>query len=448
MSPARNIPLSALLVLFLLPARSTMAGPALTIYSRDLGLVRERRAFDLQGPRDTLRLPDVSERLDFSSVRLVPAGGPRVTRLAYRFDVATGDGLIERALGDRVRVASRGDRVTEGALLAADGSWLVVRSDDGGVSTLARSAVEEVRLAKPPGDMSLRPTIEAVVEGGRKGRVEAELSYLTAGLSWTAEHTLVRSGESGATWSTAVTVENATGQEFRDAALKLVAGDLRREAPLSPMPRRMEAMMGVAAAEKADLSEESFADYHLYTLDRPATLRDRESQALTMLEPHAVKVAPRYLYRGGASGVAAQVLIENTSATGLGVPLPGGRVRVYETDAAGGLQLTGEARIGHTAEGEKITLDVGTAFDLAAERREVYNKRITDREREVQVEVKLRDRKKTDVSIVVEEGVAADNEVMQSSHPYTRKDATTLQFTLPVPAGKETVLSYTVRVRY
>ncbi|MEK7331420.1 MAG: DUF4139 domain-containing protein, partial [Candidatus Eisenbacteria bacterium] len=332
--------------------------------------------------------------------------------------------------------------------VAADGSWLVVRSDDGGVSTLARSAVEEVRLAKPPGDMSLRPSIEAVVEGGRKGRLEAELSYLTAGLSWSAEHTVVRAGESGATWSAAVMVDNATGHEFRDAALKLVAGELRRETPVSPMPRRMEAMMGVAAAEKADLSEESFADYHLYTLDRPATLRDRESQTLTMLEPRAVKVTPRYLYRGGASGVAAQLVVENSTAAGLGVPLPGGRVRVYEADPAGALQLTGEARIGHTAEGEKITLEVGTAFDLAAERREVYNKRITDREREVQVEVKLRDRKKTDVSIVVEEGVARDNEVLNSSHPYTRKDASTLQFTLPVPAGKETVLSYTVRVRY
>ena len=208
-------------------------------------------------------------------------------------------------------------------------------------------------------------------------------------------------------------------------------------------------MMGVAAAEKsADLSESGFAEYHLYTLDRPATLRDRESQSLTMLEPRTVKVTPRYLYRGGASGVAAQLLLQNTAANGLGVPLPGGRVRVYEADATGAIQLSGETHLAHTAEGEKLTIDVGTAFDLAAERREVYNKRITDREREVQVEVKLRDRKQTEVSIVVEESAGGDSEVLTSSHPYTRKDANTLQFVLPVPAGKETVLTYTVRVRY
>jgi hypothetical protein len=159
-------------------------------------------------------------------------------------------------------------------------------------------------------------------------------------------------------------------------------------------------------------------------------------------------VAPRYLYRGGARGVASQLIIENTAAAGLGLPLPAGRVRVYEADAGGSLQFTGEMRIAHTPEGEKLTLETGTAFDLAAERREVYNRRISDREREYAVEIKLRNRKKSDVSILVEEPAAGDHEVLKSSHPATRKDANTLQFSLPVAPGKEAVLSYTLRVRY
>lgn len=443
MSPARLI-----LLLALFPA-SAAAGPAVTVYPQDLGFVRETRSLELRAARDTVRLADISERLDFSSLRLVPEGGARITRLAYRFDVASGDGLIERARGNRVRVASKGDRVTEGTLIAADGSWLVVRADDGAVSTLSRQTVEEVRLAKPPADMSLRPVVEAVVEGGKKGRVDADLSYLTGGLSWSAEHTLVRTSETTAMWSANVTVDNATGRDFRDATLKLVAGQPHRAGSARPpMAMARGEVMMMAQEKSADLSEESFADYHLYTLDRPATLRDRESQALTMLEPKSIKTTPRYIYRGGSGGVMAQLLVENTSAAGPGAALPGGRVRVYQADAAGALQFTGESRIGHTAEGEKITLDVGTAFDLAAERREVSNKRITDREREVQVEIKLRNRKKTDVTILVEESVAGDHEVLKSSHPSTRKDANTLQFTLPVAAGKEVVLSYTVRLRY
>ena len=429
-------------------ASRAAAGTALTVYSQDLGFVRESRTLELTGARDTLRLPDVGERLDFSSVRLVPAAGARVARLAYRFDAASGDAVIDRARGSRVRVSSRGDRVTEGTLIAADGTWLVVRADDGSVSTLSRPAVEEVRLAKPPGDMLLRPTLEAVIEGGRKGRQDAELSYLIGGLSWSAEHTLVRTGESQATWSAAVEVDNSSGREYRGATLKLVAGEPRREPGQVPMPVARAADALMMAESKAAMSEASFADYHLYTLDNPVSLRDRESQSFTMLAPRTVKVTPRYLFRGGARGVSSQLVIENSAAAGLGVPLPGGRVRVYEADASGALQLTGEARIAHTAEGEKMTLDVGTAFDLAAERREVYNRRLSDREREYQIEIKLRDRKKADVTIVVEEPVSGDPEVVSSSSPASRKDANTLQFTLPVAAGKETVLTYTLRVRY
>jgi hypothetical protein len=424
------------------------ASPALTIYSRDLGLVRETRTLD-GAAGDTVRISDVPERIDFSSVRLVPEGGARVSHLAYRWDVASGDALIESAHGHRVKVRSRGDRVVEGTLVAADGGWLVVRSDDGAILTLARSAVEEVRLATPPASLSLRPTLEAVVEGARRGRTEAELSYLTGGLSWSAEHVVVRRGENTAVWSANVTIQNTTGRSFENAAVRLVAGEPRRDQPMpQPMMGRAVAL-DMAQEKSADLSEQTFSEYHLYTLDRPATLRDREEQSFTMITPHTIHVTPIYLYRGGDSrGVMSQMELVNSSSAGLGVPLPGGRVRIYEADPSGALQFTGETRIAHTPEGEKLTLEMGAAFDLAAERRELESHRISDREREYSVEIKLRNRKKTAVSIRVLENVGGDFEVTKKTHEFTRKDAGTIQFDVPVAAGKEVVVGYTVRVRY
>ena len=427
------------------------AGPSVTVYTRDLGLVREQRTLTLTSARDTVRLTDVPENIDFASVRLVPEGGSRVTRLAYRFDVINGDALIENARGRRVRVSGRDNRVTEGALLSADGSWLVVRADDGALSTLARGQVDEVRLAEPPSGLSLRPTLEAVLEGGRAGRVDAELSYLTGGLSWDAEHTVVRRGEGAARWGTSVTVINTTGRTWENAELKLVAGDPRRTQP-RPMPMTMmraqaEGMQKMA--DGADLSEEAFAEYHLYSLGRPATLRDRETQSLTMLDPRDIKVTPRYVYRSGdPRGVASVLEIVNAKDAGLGVPLPAGRVRFYEADASGALQFTGETRIGHTAVDEKMTLEVGTAFDLAAERKEAYNNRISDHEREYQVVIELRNRKANDVVIRVEENVGGDIEVTKKTHDFTRKDANTLVFNVPVPKGQKVTLSYTARVRF
>lgn len=437
----------ACVVLLLAWSAAHAASPALTVYSRDLAFVREGRTLALKGGSDTLQLAGVPDRIDFASARLIPSGSARATRLAYRLDAASGNELIDRARGARVRVTLRGDRALEGTLVAADDAWLTVRSDDGSVTTASRAAVEDVRIAGPSGELRLGPTLEAVIEGGKPGSLEAELDYLTGGFSWSAEHTVVRSGETEATWSTTVVIENTSGREYRDARVRLVAGEPRREGVPPPVPMARGLQMS-AAEEKVDLTEQAFSEYHLYTLDRPATLRDRERQSLTMLAPRAIHVTPRYLVRGGVSGVAAQLEIENRSAAGLGVPLPSGRVRFYERDAVGELHWTGESRIAHTAEDEKLTLDVGTVFDLAMERREVFNRRISDREREMEIEVKLRNRKKTNVTIVVEEPVAGDHEIVKKSHEYTHKDANTLRFEIPVAAGKEAVLDYVVRVRY
>jgi len=409
--------------------------PSLTVYTSDLGLVREAPLLDLAGSRDTVRLTEIPARLDFSSVRLLPADG-RVTRLAYRYDVENGDRMIESARSSRVRVQSRGERVTEGTLLSADGNWIVVRGDDGGISTLSRAAVEELRLVKPPATLSTRPTLEAVIEGGRKGRTSAELTYLTGGLSWSAEHVLVREGENAGRWSASVTIENTCGRDFADADLKLVAGEPSRTGAPAPIPRR-GVLMDMAALEAPDLSEQTFSEYHLYTLGRTATLRDRETQSLTMIEPKAVKLTPRYLFRGGdGRGVMAQLELINSAAAGPGVPLPAGRARIYEADPSGDRQLIGEATIRHTPVDEKLTLDVGLAFDLAAERRQVDERRISDRERQYTVEVKLRNRKKSAVVMTAK------------THDFVMKDANTLRFEVPVAAGAESVLRYTARVRY
>ena len=90
---------------------------------------------------------------------------------------------------------------------------------------------------------------------------------------------------------------------------------------------------------------------------------------------------------------------------------------------------------------------MGTAFDLAAERAMISSRRISNTEREYAVRIKLRDRKKSDVTIVVQESVGGDTEITQKTHEFTRKDANTIEFTIPVKAGQEVVLEYTARVR-
>jgi hypothetical protein len=422
---------------------------AMTIYSHDLAFVREQRTL-VRSAGDTVRIGDIPDRIDVSSVRLDLPDKGRVSRLAYRFDLASGDRILEAARGQRVTVALRENRVVEGTLVGADGAWIMVREDNGAVETVARTAVENVRIVKPPANLAVEPTLEAVVSGLSGKSAASELSYLTGGLSWSAEHTLVRDGETGGTWGSMISIENVSGQDFEVARLGLVAGDPHRDQPMPPPIAGRVMEMNMASqkyAAPADVSEQGFSEYHLYTLDRPALLRDRETQRLVMLEDRSIKLTPRYVVRGGNT-VASQLEVMNTSAGGLGVPVPEGRVRVYEKDSRGEVRFTGESHIRHTPEGEKMTIEVGNAFDLVAERSEVYNKRISDHEREYEVRLVLRNRKKTNVTITVEENVASDMEVIKKSHDFTRKDANTLVFQVPVAAGKEAVLDYVVRVRF
>ena len=425
---------------------------AVTVYSRDLGFVLEQRTVEVDRDRDTVFVP-VPERVDFSSVRLIPEGA-ELLRLSFRPEVAAGEATLERARGAQVRVVLRGDRVVEGSLVSYDGAWVVVRGGDGSAHLLSRGSIDDLQLLK---GMAVRAStganLEAVITG-RRGAVPAQLAYLTGGLSWNAEHVLVRRGETGGTWSSHVTIENLTGRDFTDANVKLVAGDVNRDNPMPPpMPYMARATMMAQdagmGAEKAQMNEASFADYHLYTLDETATLRDRETVRLGMLDTRDVKLRSRYLYRGGdPRGVRAQIRLVNDKSAGLGVPLPAGRVRIYEPDATGALQFVGESRIGHTAEAETLTVETGSAFDLVAERRETYTKKISNNEREYGVEISLRNRKKTDVEIVVEEPAGGDVEITSRSHPFTRADSNTLRFTVAVPAGKETIVKYVARQRW
>ncbi len=410
---------------------------ALTLYAQDLGLVRETRAVKVAGGGFTLDA--IAPRYDASSVRLAPRGF-RVLGWSVR---EPGFEWLERWGGKPVRVVEVGDRIVEGTLVAGDDAALAIQGASG-TTVVYRTQIKEVASTQALEVTPPEPALAVAAEGAGG---EVEFSYLTGGLSWQAEHVVVRAGEAAAEWSASVLMRNQSGADFQRARVQLVAGEPHR-AQAPPVPAAPIAMR-MAAAEAAEPAERPFAEYHLYTLEGPYDLRDRETRSGTLLAPRSVQVTPRYLYSGQMpGGVRAQLQLVNTKGSGLGVPLAGGRVRFYQRDEAGALLFTGEDRLKHTAVDEKLTLEVGTAFDLAAERRVMEDRRISDRERERAVEIKLRNRKKASVTIVVEEPVGGDFEVIRRSHEFVRKDANTLEFTVPVKPGEEVKVEYAVRVRW
>ena len=429
-------------------------GLAVTVYNQDLGLVREERAVAMPAGRSELRYADVAARLDPTSVHFVPAGGGafRVLEQNFQYDLVSGDRLLERSLDGTVRVVGKDGALTEGKLLSFDGGSLVLETRDG-IKVVNRGETRELSVASLPGGLISKPTLAWLVESAGAGERRTRLSYLTGGLSWHAEYVaVVDAADTGLSLAGWVSVENHSGATYPEAKLKLVAGDVNLVRPkFEAMARgRVYEMQADAAAPAPQFEERQFFEYHLYDLQRPTTLADRETKQISLFEPAAVReVAKKYTFDAQRLGPKVAVTLEfkNSQAAGLGLPLPAGKVRIYKEDQGGAQEFAGEDQIDHTPRDEKVRLSVGKAFDVVAERKQTDFRRLSDRVTETAFEIAVRNRKREAVTVVVVEHPFGDWEIVQRSHEFTKKDAVTVEFPVKVPAGAEVKVTYTVRTR-
>jgi hypothetical protein len=297
-----------------------------------------------------------------------------------------------------------------------------------------------------------RPTLVWTLENGGKAARDLEIAYLTGGLAWHAEYiAAVNPKDTRMNLTGWVSLENNSGATFKNAHLKVVAGDVHRA--VEP-PRLMDHMMRMEtamAAKGGGFEERAFFEYHIYDLDRRTTLADREIKQIQLIADREVPVEKVYVYEPTVGNDKVQVKLDfkNEKANGLGIPLPAGVFRVYREDVDGALEFAGEDRLDHTPKDEKVSVALGNAFDLVGERADMESKRLSDRVFERRVEIKLRNRKDKDaVSIKVREHPGGNWTVLASTHEWKKVKADDLEFEILVKAGEEVVLDYRVRTEH
>ncbi len=437
-------------------ALSSLAGAVsademhVTVYNGDLALVREVRRVELATGRGEFSFVGVPNRIDPTSVRLDPGQGGdlQVLEQNYRYDLVSKEKLLERYLDKNARILTKHDKLHDGVLKTAFGSLVLQTSD--GVVLLAEDEVADVTLPDLPEGLITRPTLVWTLENGGKSTRDLEIAYLTGGLAWHAEYiAAVDPKDTRMNLTGWVSLENNSGATFKDAHLKVVAGDVHRatEPPQVMDHMRMEAAM----PKSGGFEERAFFEYHIYDLDRPTTLADREIKQIQLIADRQVPVDKVYVYEPTRGNEKVQVKLDfkNEKAAGLGIPLPGGVFRVYREDVDGALEFAGEDRLDHTPKDEKVSVTLGNAFDLVGERNEMESKRLSDRIFERRVEIKLRNRKDKDaVSVRVREHPGGSWTVLASSHEWKKVKADDLEFEILVKAGEEVVLDYRVRSEY
>jgi hypothetical protein len=427
-----------------------------TVYNRDLALVREIRRVDLPAGEFTFEFRDVPSRINPVTLLVSSSGrtGLELFEQNYEFDLMSPDKILQKYVGRELTWIQEDGTRLSGTLLGMS-SGPVYRVDEEIVFEMPG------RLALPdlPENLRARPTLVWLAQAAQAGSAEIETSYLTGGFSWHADYVLQldEKGEKAGlqAW---VTVENRTGASYRNANLLLVAGDINQVRPSMDKMRMMEA--GAMRAPQASFQEETLYDYHMYTMQRETDLLDNQIKQISLFDAAGLKVTKHYRLRAQPhyfrgigqmvdnSKVSVSYSFENTKENQMGMALPAGVFRVYGRSASGSRQLLGEDRIDHTPKKETVDLEVGKAFDIVAERIRTNSQKLADNLYRVTFEITIRNHRENKVVVEVSEPVGGYWEVVAESIPHRKVNAQELAFEVPVPADGETVLTYTVQVKY
>ncbi len=484
--------MSARFVCFLLLCTSLFAQqsqPSLTIYNQDFAVVRQDLPLDLKSGENQFNMNDITMHVEPDSVILRDPSGKhslQVLEQNYRADPVSQMSLLSLYEGRTIDFELPDHSTIKGKVIRSG----YVRPDYFNPNNYGVGAEEpiievagQLRFGLPgtpvfpdlTAETILKPRMEWLLATDKPGKFPAEFSYITGGMSWQADYNIVAPEKGDVVdivgW---VTIDNRTGKAFENAHIKLMAGDVNKIQPnaMNGVLARKVAME-LAAPMAPAVTEKAFDEYHLYTLERATTLRDRETKQVEFI--HASSVASKQLYvydgakidfnryggwnwenirndhsYGTESNPKIWVMREfvNSQANHMGMPLPKGRVRFYRRNDDGQMEFTGENMIDHTPKDETVRIYTGNSFDLTGERRRtnytVDNKQDAATET---FEIKVRNHKKEPVEIrVVEHLYRGKNwTVAANSDKYMKKDSQTIEFPVTVQPDGEKVITYTAR---
>jgi hypothetical protein len=458
-SPSAELPQRA--------ASSTVADQtdiAVTIYNINMGLVKDQRAIQLAPGRSELRFMDVASQIIPTSVSFRSLAEPdrlQVLEQNYEYDLLNQQKLLDKYVGKEVRLYQKNPHSEREEIVNAT----IVSNNGGPIYRIGNDITfgHPGRILFPgiPDDLIAKPTLVWLLENSLDDTQTVEATYLTNGITWRADYVLTLNETDDRTdLSGWVTIDNRSGATYRNASLKLVAGDVNR---LQEEPVYRERLLKTTAMPAAvpSFKEESFFEYHIYTLQRPATVKDNQSKQINLVTASTIPVRKEFLLKGQNSyyyspygetmanqKVGVYVEIDNRKEHNLGMPLPKGTVRVYKHDSDGSLQFVGEDAIDHTPKDEKVRVKLGDAFDVVGTRKQTDWKKTATDTYEAAFEVTLRNHKKEDVVVKVVEPVPGDWTMLSSSMGYRKGDAFTAEFQVPVAKDGEAKLTYRVRMRY
>jgi hypothetical protein len=439
-------------------------GVEVTIYNVTLGLVKDQREINLPKGNSELRFEDVASRIIPASVHiksLIDTPSLRVMEQNYEYDLLNPQKLLDKYVGRDVKLYCKNPYTEREEIVTA-----TLLSNNGGPIFRIGNEItfgHPGRIIFPgvPENLISKPTLVWLLENTLPRVQKVEATYLTNGINWRADYVLtLNEKDDMADLSGWVTIDNKSGTTYKDARLKLVAGDVHRVKDEYEYRDKM-LRVAEAAVQAPQFKEEEFFEYHIYTLQSNTTIKDSQTKQINLIAAGDIPVRKELVFQGAkfyyysrygdalsSQKVGVLVEIENRKDNNLGLPLPKGIVRVYKHDSAGSIQFVGEDRIDHTPKDEKVRVKLGDAFDVVGGRKQTDWKKIAHDTYEAAFEISLRNHKKEDITVRVIEPIPGDWTMISSSHEFTKTGAFAAEFSIPVPKDKEVKLTYMVSIRF
>jgi hypothetical protein len=441
---------------------------AVTVYNSNIALVRDVRQLTLPAGLFRLKFMDIAATVNPATVHFRSLSEPDklgVIEQNYEYDLLEPAKLLHKYVGKEVTLARAYQE--NGTTKREEIKATLLSDNNGPVWKIGNDIVtgmfaESYRFPEVPANLFDRPTLLMSLDNSGAGKHQIEASYLATNLSWNSDYVLtVARDDKAADLDGWVTLANNSGTAFRNARLQLVAGELNRIQPSAPMAMRAQAMDAMVAKEK-QFQQESFSEYHLYSLSRRTSVEDKETKQISLLQGTGVPVEKVFVVNGQnfyyhnqynpGSPQKDPVMVfykfKNEEKSGLGMPLPAGNLRVYQKDSKGGVLFVGEDHIDHTPKDETVTVHIGNAFDVIAERKQTDYKRIDTHVWEMEFEITLRNHKDTPITVEVNEPIGGDWEMLSSTYKFIKTAAWAAQFKVPVDKNGTSVLKYRIRARW
>jgi len=466
--PQQSLKLLCLLLPILLPSVSaaefsTTASDQqdlnLTIYNGGRALIRESRQFNVGEKTRHIAFIDVAQTIMPQTVAIT---GLDVQEQNYDFDLLSPQALIEKNIGNKIRIARRSSisgetlQWIEGRILSNNGG-VILQMDDGRLERLDSNQSYHMVFDQVPDNLRSRPTLSLTLYEKISGPQQIDITYLSTGLQWQNDYVLqLDTDETQGSLDSWVTLQNNSGISYQNAHLQLLAGDVNIVAA-QPEVMMMADAMAPRMSQKRQVKQEALHGYHLYSVPHKTTLSNRQSKQIKLLSAHQVPLKKRledkaWVDRHGlnkASSKPDQILILNNNKPALGIPLPMGTVRVYGKDSEGGNQFVGEDRIGHTAVNDEVEIKLGKAFDISIDRQTIDSRQISKKQLQLTRLIKINNGSDKPQQLELSELMPTTNwRISSSTLPHKKSSPQQALFNVALPAMSKTEIQYSVQITY